>query len=63
MLLIFLVILRRKTNHALSCRGLTIKELTRFSEKKLKLAKHSLDDSADILEKLLNVHFPGVYNV
>ena len=47
----------------MSCRGLTIKELIRFSEKKLKLEKHSLDDSADVLERLLNVRFHGVCNI
>ena len=47
----------------LSHRGLTIKELTRFSEKKLKLEKHSLDDYGDMLERLLNVHFPESINV
>ena len=52
---IFSTIFRSSSYSFLICRGLTIRELSRFSEKKLKLEKHALDQYADVLERLLNV--------
>ena len=52
---IYSMIFRSSSYSFLICSGLTIRELSRFSEKKLKLEKHALDQYADVLERLLNV--------